>query len=78
MKNLFSLPALLLALLLLTGSGASAQGLINVRIWGGPSWNVGGGFASVGSNKEGAMQPEAGVGPRSERDAHDVVEKCPE
>ena len=62
MKNLFSLPALLLALLLLTGSGASAQGLINVRIWGGPSWNVGGGFASVGSNKEGAMQPEAGVG----------------
>ena len=62
MKNLFSLPALLLALLLLTGSGASAQGLVNVRVWAGPSWNVGGGFASVGSNKESAVQPEAGIG----------------
>ena len=62
MKNLFSLPALLLALLLLTGSGASAQGLVNVRVGGGPSWNVGGGFASVGSNKESAVQPEAGIG----------------
>ena len=62
MKNLFSLPALLLALFLLTGSGASAQSLINVRLWGGPSLNVGGGFASVGSNNESAVQPLAGVG----------------
>ena len=61
MKNQFSLPALLLALFLLTGSGASAQDLINVRLWGGPSWNVGG-FASVGSNNESAVQPAAGVG----------------
>lgn len=62
MKNQFSLPALLLALFLLTGSGASAQSLINVRLWGGPSLNVGGGFASVGSNNESAVQPLAGVG----------------
>ena len=61
MKNLFSLPALLLALLLLTGSGASAQDLINVRLWGGPSLNVGG-FASVGSKNESAVQPLAGIG----------------
>ena len=62
MKNQFSLPALLLALLLLTGSGASAQGLVNVRVGGGPSWNVGSGFANVRSNRENVVQPEVGVG----------------
>ena len=50
-----------MALLLLTGSGASAQDLINVRLWGGPSLNVGG-FASVGSKNESAVQPLAGIG----------------
>ena len=62
MKNQFSLPALLLALLLLTGSGASAQGLVNVRVGGGPSWTVGSGFANVRSNQENVVQPEVGVG----------------
>ena len=62
MKNHFSLPVLLLALFLLTGSGASAQGLVNVRLWGGPSWNVRSGFANVGSNRENVVQPEAGIG----------------
>ena len=56
---------LFLTLLLLTlplGGRISAQGLINVRLAGGASWNFGSVFENVGANQANVVQPIVGVG----------------
>jgi hypothetical protein len=60
-QRMRSLPAILAALLLLLPGVVSAQDLIGVRLSGGLSWNVGSGFANVGSNKDNVVQPEGTV-----------------
>ena len=64
MKKQRTIPVILTILLLTLplGSVVSAQGLINVRLSGGVSWNFGSGFENVGANEANVVQPIVGGG----------------
>ena len=64
MKKQRTIPVILTILLLTLplGGRISAQGLINVRLAGGASWNFGSVFENVGANQANVVQPIVGVG----------------